>query len=100
MSIEVLNVPQDAVVSVRFYHRVSGVLTDPTALTVRYRNPSGSVVTLVYGVDAALVKDSTGLFRVDITASVPGMWEWDSVSTGTAAGASEGRFFCKDVRTH
>lgn len=68
------------------------VLTDPTAVTLTYRTPAGVETTLVYLVDAALVRDSVGDFHADIPATTLGLWTWKWVGTGAAAGIDEGDF--------
>lgn len=75
----------------------AGAATDPTAVFVKYTNPSGSITTLTYGTDAALVKDSTGVYHVDIDANAVGAWTYRFYSTGTGQAAAEGDFFVKSA---
>lgn len=82
--------------------RISGAFTDanddpadPSAVSLAYTDPSGNVTTLVYGVDAALVKASTGNYYAEITADETGDWHYRWVSTGTGAGAQIGQFAVK-----
>lgn len=70
----------------------SGAALDPTALTARYKTPSGATTTLVYGTDAGLVKDSTGNYHVDVSATEAGVWYYRFASTGTGQAASESAF--------
>jgi len=67
----------------------AGVALDPTALYLKYKNPAGTVTTLTYGVDAAVVKDSTGVYHVDISATTAGVWMYRWYSTGTGQAAEE-----------
>jgi hypothetical protein len=69
----------------------AGVDTDPTALSVKYRKPTG-VTTLVYLVDPALVRDSLGNFHVDISCDEPGIYDYRFESTGTGQAAAQGQF--------
>lgn len=77
--------------------KVADVLTDPTVVTLTYRSPSGTSTTLTYGVDAALVKDSTGTYHADIAVSAAGRWDWRWTGTGTAAGIDEGTFTVEET---
>jgi hypothetical protein len=73
----------------------AGVATDPTAVLFSYQNPAGTTTTLTYGVDAALVKSSTGVYYVDVNASTEGVWYYRFYSTGTGQTADEGTFTVK-----
>lgn len=46
--------------------------TDPTTVTATVRLPDGTVTVYTYGVDAAVVKDDTGQYHIDITPSSAG----------------------------
>ena len=70
----------------------AGVATDPAVVTFSYTNPSGVTTSLVYSTDAALVKTGTGVYYVDIPASIKGVWRWRWLSTGTGAASTEGQF--------
>lgn len=68
--------------------------TDPAAVFAKYRDPSGNVETLTYGVDAALVRDSTGNYHVDVDADEAGWWGYRFYSTGTGQASSpDGEFY-------
>lgn len=70
------------------FTNAAGTAIDPTAVKVTVRRPGGQVATYVYGTDAAVVKDSTGNYHIDIDAHSPGTWyyRWWSTGTGQAAG--------------
>lgn len=74
------------------FENSAGTDLDPTTVTFKYKNPAGTTTTLVYGTDAALVKDSTGNYHVDVNANASGLWlyRWESSTTGQAA--QEGQF--------
>lgn len=83
-------------ITVKFY--VSGVLTDPTTLVFKFhrsdandQNPLADT-TYTYGVGGEIVKDSTGVYHVDIDLTASGVYHYQWLSTGTAAGADEGKF--------
>lgn len=82
--------------------RVTGTLTDsagdtldPTAAYCKVKDPSGHVTTLVYGVDEALARDSSGVYLTDIDVDEAGTWYYRFYSTGIGQGASEAYFFVK-----
>ena len=72
--------------------KVGTVLTDPTTITFKYLKPSAVLVTLIYGTDAALVKDSTGKYHVDLDLDEAGLWKWRYWSTGAVQAAAQGDF--------
>ncbi len=74
-----------------WFAAAAGGATDPAVVKCQHKNPAGTTVTLTYGVDAALVKDSVGNYHVDIDASIEGAWyvRWYSTGTGQAAGESQ-----------
>jgi len=74
------------------FSTAAGVATDPTAVFAKYRDPGGTVTTLTYGVDVALVKDSTGNYHVDINADEAGKWLYRFYSTGTGQAMDEDGF--------
>lgn len=69
-----------------------GAAADPAAVRFKYKDPEGAATSLVYGVDAALVRDSEGNFHVDIDANQPGTWKWKFYATGTGQTADTGSF--------
>jgi hypothetical protein len=75
---------------------IAGVPTDPTAVFFSFKNPSQTITTYTYGVDAALVKDSTGVYHVDVsvpsTTAALGTWYYRFYSTGTGQTAAEDQF--------
>lgn len=68
---------------------VSGADTDPTAVTLQIKDPSGTVTTLTYGTDAALKRDSEGKFYYDLDITMHGTWVYRFAGTETAAAAEE-----------
>ncbi len=78
-------------ISVEF--TLSGVDTDPSTVKCFYKNPSGIITTLTYGVDGTLIKDAPGKYHVDILASVAGGWFYRFEGSGTLIAASEDQFY-------
>lgn len=79
--------------------RVTGTFTDasddpadPSGVQLAYEGPTGTATTLTYGVDAEVVKASTGSYYVEITPDACGDWHYRWTGTGTGAGAQEGQF--------
>lgn len=76
----------------------TGTVIDPTGVFVNYKSPvTGTLTELVFGVDAALVKDSTGIYHVDIDGDEDGLWYVYWFSTGTGQAADETSFFVNIV---
>lgn len=72
---------------------VSGTLTDPTTVTFKYKKPGlTTVTTLVYGTDAALVKDAVGQYHADIITDKNGEWQFRFEGTGTCTAVEEQPF--------
>jgi len=70
----------------------AGTAFDPANVFFALREPTGAKVTFQYGVDAELVRDSTGVYHIDINASAPGHWWYRFYSTGSGQAAGEGVF--------
>jgi hypothetical protein len=67
-------------------------LVDPSTVTFKVKDPSDTLIEYVYGVDAQLVKEAVGRYRVDVDASAAGTWVYRFESTGTYQAADEGKF--------
>jgi hypothetical protein len=67
--------------------------TDPTTVTFTIKTPTGTETTYIYGVDAEVVKESAGVFHVDVMLTEPGVWVWSWVGTGAVAQTDEGQFW-------
>lgn len=76
--------------------KLSGVLTNPTAVTFKARTPSGTVTTYVYGTDAQLVRLATGQYYVDLPVTEQGEWWYRFEGTGTVTAASEAFLVVKE----
>jgi hypothetical protein len=62
----------------------NGVLTDPDTLTLRVRDPEGTVTTYIYETDDIIVRDATGTYHADVLLDAAGMWAIDWVTTDEA----------------
>jgi hypothetical protein len=74
------------------FTNTAGAAADPTDVYMQYKTPRGETTTLHYGVDVALVKDSTGTYHVDVDVTESGKWWVRFYSTGTNQAASEDFF--------
>lgn len=75
-----------AEISAEFRVARTGVLTNPTTLVVTVKPPSANAYTMVYGVDAGVIRDATGLYRIQIPLSESKAWKVEVKSTGAVAG--------------
>lgn len=73
----------------------AGTALDPTTVSLSYRKLGGTVTTLVYGTDVAVVKVSTGVYRCDISAASSGRWFYRWHSTGAGQGSEEVEFYVR-----
>jgi hypothetical protein len=67
-----------------------GNAIDPGTVTLKVKAPAGTVTTLVYVTDVALVRDSQGAYHADINVTAAGSWwfRWEASGTGQSAGES------------
>ena len=75
------------------FEDAAGTNIDPVTVSVKVKPPSGSTVTYVYLTDVALVKESTGLYHVDVSVTIAGTWWFRWYSTGTGQAAGERKFW-------
>ncbi len=85
----VYDIGDQARVSAAFTLVSNGAAADPSAISCKVRKPDGTVTTLVYGTDAALVKDSTGNYHADVTIDQFGRWFYRFTGTGSVIAADE-----------
>lgn len=70
----------------------SGAAADPTAILMKQKDPTPTTTTYTYLTDVALVKDSTGVYHVDVYPTIAGTWYYRFEGTGTVQAASENSF--------
>ncbi len=70
----------------------AGVLTDPTAVSLKWRVAGGATTTWVYLTDSQIVKDSVGLYHADIPVVAPGLHYFRWEGTGAVKAAEESTF--------
>lgn len=71
-----------------------GEIADPITVRVLYKGPSGSVVTKTYPTDPEIIKESEGVYSIEILPGVPGIWHY-RMDDGLDNVAEEGRFQVK-----
>lgn len=72
--------------------KANGTLTDPTTVRCKVKDPSGTITTYVYGTDAELVKESTGVYYVDVVTDEEREWRFRFEGTGTCTAVEESSF--------
>jgi len=70
---------------------LSGTATDPTAVTLKVRNPGGVLMTKTYAL-AEVTKDSTGNYHYDLDVDLAGTWYYRYNGTGALVAANEAAF--------
>ena len=78
------------------FKTATGAAFDPTSVFFEYKKPNGSTTILQYGVNAALVNDGVGIYHVDISADIPGIYYYRMYSTGVGQAAKFGQFTVGD----
>jgi hypothetical protein len=73
----------------------AGTATDPTAVSCKIRKSDGTVTTLVYGTDVALVRDSEGNYHTDISITLKGLWMHKFIGTGAVQATEVGALLGK-----
>ena len=72
----------------------AGTVFDPTTVTAKFTDPSGTTTTYVFGTDAELVQNSTGDYQFDVNVDAAGVWRYriEGVTSSNNRGAAEGFF--------
>lgn len=75
----------------------AGTLLDPTAVYFQYKNPAGTITSETYSPSSGnIIRDSIGVFHLDINANVHGIWYYRVYSTGVGQAADEATFEIAD----
>lgn len=78
-------------VTLRVDFKVSGVLTDPTTITLSVADPSGNIDNYTYA-GATVTRESTGAYLKSITGDEAGEWSATWTGTGACAASATRRF--------
>lgn len=71
--------------------RASGVLGDPTEVTLKVKDPLGTTTTYLWSL-AEVTREAAGIFYVDVVPETPGRWFYRWIATGTLTGSVEESF--------
>lgn len=82
----------------RFTDAITGLLSDPTVITLRTRPPVGATTTYTYGLDTKIVKDDVGVYHADVDVTASGSWSYKWAGTGAIVAAEESTFFARTTR--
>lgn len=79
--------------------RLKGVWTDPNAadapidpavVIIKYTDPLGATTSVTY--PSTIIKESVGIYHLDVSINVAGLWWYDTISTGVGAARAENSF--------
>lgn len=91
MTISIFQVGDKIRLSAQFSD-INGAASDPGGVLCKVREPSGTVTTYTYGVDAALVKDSTGNYHLDHLTTLAGRHVYGFYGITSGQAVAEGEF--------
>lgn len=70
---------------------VNAVATDPTTVTLKVKDPGGSVVTYTYAL-GQVTRSAAGVYYKDISTDETGTWQYQWLGTGTCEAVDEDKF--------
>ena len=76
----------DLVTMTATFTNASGTLTNPTSVSGSVKDPSGTVTS------PSVSQQSTGVYIMQYTISIPGLHSYRIAGTGAATAAGEGQF--------
>lgn len=71
---------------------LDGVLTDPTTITLKVKDPEGTISEYTYAL-SQITKVSTGIYNKDIALNTPGLWIYRYIATGSVATVGERKIY-------
>lgn len=75
------------------FYNSTGNVVDPTKVTLEVEAPDDTLSTYYYsGATSTITKVSTGVYRKDVSLTLPGVYEYDWTGTGTAQAHEGGSF--------
>jgi hypothetical protein len=74
----------------------AGALVDPDTLVCKVKKPDGTVTSYVFGTAVELVRDSLGVYHIDIALTQAKNWFYRFEATGTRTVANEGTIIVQD----
>lgn len=76
---------------VRFFDKETGLLVDPTTVTIIIKDPALTETSYVYG-SSGVVKQAVGIYYYPRIVDQSGRWSYRGVAAGAAEGAAEKSF--------
>jgi hypothetical protein len=73
------------------------VPTDPAVVVCQYQDPSGLEVTRTYGTDPEVIKESTGVYYLDLDIDTAGTWYYRFKGTGPVKAADERTIIARET---
>src|SRR5690606_31478154 len=92
MSNETCYVGTAETVTATFTSVSSGDKVDPTTVTAGVRSEGGTLTEYVYNTDPEVVRDSTGVYHINVTPDSDGTWTVAFKGTGTAVVVNQDTF--------
>jgi hypothetical protein len=72
----------------RFSNPLTDELVDPNTVIFKVQDPDEIETSYTYGVDTEVIKDSVGVYHLDVLANKSGTWFYRYESPGQAANES------------
>lgn len=76
---------------------IDRVLTDPSTVSFKVRDPAAVVATFVYSNDAEVIKGSTGIYYMDFFVNTVGQHNWRLEGTGSVQVAEQSFFTARSL---
>lgn len=71
---------------------LNGVPTDPTTVTFYLRDPHDDLTTYIFGVDAEITNPAVGVYKITLTPTLVGHFNYRVEGTGAVVAVCEGDF--------
>ena len=86
--------PFNATIRLSIAFTQASLAYDPTSVVLKVASPNVTETAYVYGTDAAVQKDATGAYHLDLLPGSAGLWSyrWEGNGVGVNS-ASENTFF-------
>lgn len=85
----------DLVILTASWQNEAGAYVDPTTITLKIQDPTGSTTSYAYG-SSTMTKTATGRYRYEYQPTAQGKYSYRWEGTGTATATGQSGFFCED----
>ena len=82
-----------------FTNTTTNLVDDPTVITCTVSNPDKTRLTLTYGVNVALVRESKGVYYFDFPPTMEGLHWYGFQGTGNVTASEELSFYVRPRNT-